>query len=187
MSLINDFNNEERKYIELMCALHVITKKYLLIAEEVAENGELFLQPLKEHRDAYDHLMRCYSVNILENEMPIENRQQYELENVKKAFGHEYRAFFDTADWLTYMLRKWVRLKLQSCGNDECRKHFENYDEIKKFINDLPLKIAELRANKDVGNFGNHENNLINEIREYQDVLDKLIELKKHIVSKLGL
>lgn len=74
MSLTAAFETEERTYIELMCALHAITKKYLLIAEEVAENGELFLQPLKEHRDAYDHLMRCYSIDIIETDMTPEKK-----------------------------------------------------------------------------------------------------------------
>ena len=87
MNLVNHFNDEEMKYIRLMCILHTITKKYLLIAEEVAEDGELFLQPLKEHRDAYDHLMRCYGIYIIDNKMSTEEKLRYEIENLKKAFG----------------------------------------------------------------------------------------------------
>ena len=170
-----------------MCSLHIITKKYLLIAEEIAENGELFLQPLKEHRDAYDHLMRCYSVSLFNGELDDEDIKKYELENIKKAFGHEYRAFFDTADWLTYMLIQWVRLKLKEYGDEECSIRLSCYDEIKVFINNLPLKIAELRSNKDVGNFENADYLLIDEIKEYQNILDNLIKLKKDVVNKFGL
>ena len=34
------------------------TKIYLLTAEEISENGDALIQPLKEHRDAYDHVVR---------------------------------------------------------------------------------------------------------------------------------
>lgn len=187
MNLVNHFNDEEMKYIRLMCILHTITKKYLLIAEEIAEDGELFLQPLKEHRDAYDHLMRCYGIYIIDNKMSTEEKLRYEIENLKKAFGHEYRAFFDTADWLTYILRKWIRLKLKSCGEEICNKEFNNYSEIKLFINELPQKVAALREKKDVGNLSDNENSLVDEIEEYRKILDQLIELKKNIALKIGL
>ena len=44
-----------------LCELHSRTKHYLLIAEELSEEGDVFLQPLKEHRDAYDHIIRAQS------------------------------------------------------------------------------------------------------------------------------
>ena len=44
-----------------ICKIHLFTKHYLLLAEELSEEGELFLQPLKEHRDAYDHVVRVYA------------------------------------------------------------------------------------------------------------------------------
>ena len=67
MSLVSDFDSREKNLIDQMVSVHLYTKKYLLVAEEVAEEGELFLQPLKEHRDAFDHLMRCYSIYLIEN------------------------------------------------------------------------------------------------------------------------
>lgn len=85
------------------------------------------------------------------------------------------------------MLRKWIRVKLSASGEVVCAKRLKNYDEIKKYINDLPQKIAKLRAKKDVGNFNNSENTLINEIKEYQDILDNLILLKATVVETFGL
>lgn len=74
----------------------------MLIAEEIAEKGEIFIQPLKEQRDAFDHLMRCYGVYFSHQEtVGGENLEKYVLINLDKACGHIYRAFFDTADWLT--------------------------------------------------------------------------------------
>ena len=184
MSLLNSFDNETKQYLELMCRLYLITKKYLLIAEEIAENGEIFLQPLKEHRDAYDHLIRCYNAELSPNTLTEEERNSYELENIKKAFGHGYRAFFDTADWLTYQLRRWIRIHLKELGEPKCESIFENYSEIKKYINELPQQVALLRESKDVGKHdrkSDGQDALIEEIDAYREVMDKLIELKRTI------
>ena len=131
MSLVSDFDSREKNLIEQMVSVHLYTKKYLLVAEEVAEQGELFLQPLKEHRDAFDHLMRCYSIYVIENNLDDEKKADYVAKNLDKAFGHVYRAFFDTADWLTYILRKWIRCKLIEAGNEICMQKFDDYDKIK--------------------------------------------------------
>ena len=56
------------------------------------------------NRDAYDHLMRVFALPMKEIEKL--DVDKYVLDNVKKAFSHEYRAFFDTADWFTYICRK---------------------------------------------------------------------------------
>ena len=53
MSLIKSFNSYEEQCFQLMVSLHIYTKKYLLIAEEIAEKGEIFIQPLKEQRVNY--------------------------------------------------------------------------------------------------------------------------------------
>lgn len=189
MSLMSDFDIKQSKCIQQMVSVHFYTKKYLLIAEEIADQGELFLQPLKEHRDAFDHLMRCYSISFITNEISEENKDKYITKNLDKAYGHVYRAFFDTADWLTYLLRKWIRTKLLSIGEEECKKKLNNYNDIKTLINDIPLKIASLRQSKDVGKSfdSNDDDNIISEINEYVDILDSLIELRKNIIMQIGL
>ncbi len=74
-----------------ICKIHLFTKHYLLLAEELSEEGELFLQPLKEHRDAYDHVVRVYAVQNHISE--LDNPDVYMQKNMSKALGHEYRAF----------------------------------------------------------------------------------------------
>lgn len=44
--------------------LHQKTKIYLLTAEEISENGDALIQPLKEHRDAYDHIVRIFASGV---------------------------------------------------------------------------------------------------------------------------
>lgn len=187
MSLMNEFEEKERYIIEQMVYVHLYTKKYLLIAEEIAEEGELFLQPLKEHRDAFDHIMRCYSVILSDSSITDEKKYEYIKKNLEKAFGHVYRAFFDTADWLTYILRKWIRIKLINVGDKECIKKLDNYEQIKKNVNEIPMKVATLRETKDVAKLNNREENtIIEEVDEYIKILDTLIEIRRQILLALG-
>lgn len=163
-------------YLNEMSQVHMFTKHYLLIAEEISEESVTFLQPLKEHRDAYDHLIRVFTLAIKDDrELNIE---QYILDNIKKAFGHEYRAFFDMADWFTYICRKYVREELSF--NSKRKKYEEKYgdfESVKKFINEVPYMIAEYREKKDVSN---HEP-ILSEVTDYKKTMDKLLVIYKRV------
>lgn len=168
--------------LEKISTIHMYTKHYLLVAEELSEDSVAFLQPLKEHRDAYDHLMRVFYVPY--NETLIggsrENLESYVKDNIQKAVGHEYRSFYDTADWLTFICRKWVREQL---GYRGIRSRYENkygkedLQTAKDFINGLPFQIAEYRDGKDVGK----RDAALKGIENYKETLEKLIELYRKI------
>lgn len=164
------------KCLDEMGQLHAYTKHYLLVSEELSETGVAFLQPLKEHRDAYDHLMRIFAIAI-RGDTHIDS-EKYIEDNVKKAFGHEYRAFFDTADWFTFICRKYIREELSYKGK---RKKYEaiymDFDEVKEFINDVPIKIAQYREEKDVS-MGEP---LINGVIEYKEIMERLLEIYKRV------
>ena len=168
--------NEISHYLNEMSQVHMFTKHYLLIAEEISEENVTFLQPLKEHRDAYDHLIRIFTLAIREgNEI---NAEQYILDNIKKAFGHEYRAFFDMADWFTYICRKYVREELSF--NSKRKKYEENFDDfesVKEFINEVPYKIAKYREEKDVSN----KESILSEVMDYKNTMDRLLDIYKRV------
>ena len=151
-----------------------------MLAEELSEDGVAFLQPMKEHRDAYDHLMRIFSLNLRKAQLPSDFDYNYYIEdNLKKAYGHEYRAFFDTADWLTFICRKAIRETLSY--NTKRKRYIDNYQnedfqETRDFINKVPFDIAKYRENKDISNI-----NLLEEVEKYRITLDKLIEIYKKI------
>lgn len=163
-------------YLSEMSQVHMYTKHYLLIAEELAEAGVAFLQPLKEHRDAYDHLSRIFALSIKEDSSYIDE-ETYILDNVKKAFGHEYRAFFDMADWFTYICRKYIREELSN--KVKRKKYQEEYDfeNTKEFINQLPFYIANFRERKDVSK----EQPILEEVLEYKKVMDRLLEIYQQV------
>ncbi len=164
--------NKLQIYWENICKIYFLTKHYLLLAEELSEDFDTFLQPLKEHRDAFDHIARVYGYNMLNRE--ITNIDNYQQENMRKAIGHTYRAFFDTADWLSYTLRKKIRETISTHTKDEIVSKFSSYESAKAFLKDVPEKIANIRSNKDLSD---DESVLAKEVEEYSKLLDELLEL----------
>ncbi len=166
-----------KEYWNDICKMHLFTKHYMLLAEELATEGDFFLQPLKEHRDAYDHIIRVYSTQIGLNK--VKDSDLYMQKNMSKALGHEYRAFFDTADWLTLICREKINKLLLGKNSEEIEKKYSNYKELKRMLLELPTEIAQLRENKDVGK---DNMSLLNEVDQYVKILDKLIRYYKELV-----
>lgn len=164
------------KYWKSICQIYLITKHYLLLAEEISDDCDTFLQPLKEHRDTFDHIVRVYG-----NEFADEKKDDIESyceNNMKKALGHEYRAFFDTADWLSYICRKKIRLILQGKSREEIKEKYSEYDELKSFLIAVPAEIAKIREKKDISD---NEQELIDEVENYRQLLDVLLGYHKTI------
>ena len=164
------------QYFNDLCIIHKYTKHYLLLAEEISGEGAAFLQPLKEHRDAYDHLVRIFSLS--NKNLSYKDSKEYAISNLKKAFGHEYRAFFDTMDWLTFICRKYVCDYFSVEINK--KRYLDKYDDfetIKSFINELPFVIAKYRDDKDVG----AKNLILQEVLDYKETVDTLIDIYRKI------
>lgn len=53
---------EEKEYIGLwnnIIEIHKCTKELYLLSEEYSENLKMFIQPIKEMRDALEHIIRA--------------------------------------------------------------------------------------------------------------------------------
>ena len=157
--------------------LHRETKKYLLIAEETSEDGVALIQPLKEHRDAYDHIIRTFASTAKTIPDNVDYLK-YVKDNLSKAYGHEYRAFFDTADWLAYNLRKDIRIRIENIPRENRRYLVPDYERTIVQLNEYPFEVADVRNDKDVTN--GHIND--NACKRYMQLLDWLIDLYKKIV-----
>lgn len=168
---------EVSHYLVEMSQIHMYTKHYLLIAEELSSEGVTFLQPLKEHRDAYDHISRILALSLKDNKTDEDDKKAYILDNVKKAFGHEYRAFFDMADWFTYICRKYIREELSHKSIRKIYQEKFDFEDTKEFINKLPLYVAKFREEKDVSN----EQPILVEVLKYKQIMDKLLKIYQQI------
>lgn len=168
-------------YWDSICEIYFLTKHYLLLGEELSEEFDTVIQPVKEHRDAFDHIARVYGLKFLQDNIPDE--EAYRISNMKKAVGHAYRAFFDTADFLTYVCRKKIRNLLNNRDYDEIVKQYPDYPNVKQMLINVPFEIAEIRKNKDVSV---DDRALINEVEEYRKIIDKLLSAYKAVYKIFG-
>ena len=161
-----------------ICKIYFLTKHYLLLSEELSEDFDTFLQPLKEHRDAFDHITRVYGYSM--QKKPVEDVEKYREDNMKKAVGHTYRAFFDTADWLSYVCRKNIRQTLSIYTKDQILEKYTEYEYARKRLDEIPIEIAQIRKNKDLSD---DEKELIAEVDQYSKILNELLDIYHTVYS----
>ncbi len=159
-------------YWDNICQIYLLTKHYLLLSEELSEGFDTFIQPLKEERDAFDHIVRVYGHKYLKRK--IENEETYCISNMRKAVQHTYRAFFDTADFFTYVCQKRIRELLKGRDRNEVLVQYPKYNDAKKILEELPVAIADIRENKDESE---SDSELVAEVEQYKIILDQLYEI----------
>jgi len=123
-----------------------ILKDLALYAEEL--NSESFLPPINEIRDAFDHLMRMYSVlfGIRDGD------GEYIKENLDAVFRHVYRAAFDYLDYIRIYQKDYMHQRLEGISQQTIVNLFPEYyreilPEIESCLEDIPL----YKASKDIG------------------------------------
>lgn len=84
-------NSKYSTYWDNICQIYFLAKHYLLLGEELSDGFDTFIQPLKEERDAFDHIARVYGHKYLTR--PVKDVDQYCESNMRKAVQHTYRAF----------------------------------------------------------------------------------------------
>lgn len=151
--------------IKEIVLLHNVTKHYIILGEETDENFNSYLQPIKEFRDSYDHLLRIFR-NVLFDGKNID--EAYIEKQFSKALGHEYRAFFDVGDWFTIVCRKaaYEAIANKQKSMKQIREYFPEYKEKVDVIVSAGNRIAAIRNAKDVGG------KITKLVDEYQKVMN---------------
>lgn len=129
--------------------LYAYTKELVLLAEEMGVDMCSYLQPMMQQRDAYDHLMRIFAIDTLDD--PTEDADTKMEASLNRVFQHQYRAFFDVADYMNLTIRDQITLALQPYSNSCIGAVLpEYYRNIRAGIVGIGKEIAKLRGGKDV-------------------------------------
>lgn len=152
--MIYDFSSE--KFWKDSCQLYNQTKKYLLLIEEIEPQHATIMQPIKEQRDALDHIVRAYS--LFEEIINCKDDKQKAIiaknltEEFNRAKSHLERAINDCADILSIILREKIAAYLSEFSYKEIVSVWTNYPKERKFLIRVDEKISELR-NRDINNY----------------------------------
>jgi hypothetical protein len=165
-----DLKSRERQYKEDLIFLYTEVKNLFIESEEILPRMRMFATPTLEHRDALEHIMRYMN-------MTKDGNVSYDaVKQLESAFGHEIRAYFDTADYLTVSIRDSISNSLDKIPNRKIKKNWESYSEVKKDVLGISLEIAEIRKQK-------HGNMEI--VRKYQPLVNKVLEYYKKFINDI--
>lgn len=173
-----DFLKKFEKEIKEIVVIHNFTKHYILLGEELSDDFETYLQPIKEFRDAYEHIIRIFTkCTGLDDDLGNMTKEEYIKRNLGKALGHEYRAFFDVADWFSIICRKKIYEMVNGHTYEEMCNIYPKYPDMKIRLYEISEEIASIRDNKDISN------NIFEEVNRYQYALVELLGFFRELVK----
>ena len=172
------FNEKEEEILRDSAILYKKAKFLLIKAEELDKENKSKIGAFDELRHALDHLMRVISIKYNGRE-DIENPDEYSISNMRKFYGHIYRAGYDALDWLNVSYNERIDDILSKYSIDTIKTVIPDYySNLKAEILTIKNEIANYRNDKDV-NKGNNET-----FNNYLIKVERLDEIYRHILNR---
>ena len=156
--------------------IHNCVKALTLRAEELNPDGELYFPSVVEERDAFEHVIRAKGVELGLWDPPVSS---YVADSLGRALAHEYRAFFDMADWISILYREKISGIVAGHSVDCVREVIKGYySEILPKLETACREIADVRSNKDVAG-----DRFLDQVEHYWAILEQLDGFSFRVVS----
>lgn len=139
-------------------------------AEEKLEEMDFFVAPMLEHRDALDHLMRYFFL-VSENSVT-----QEAVEQLEKALGHEYRAYFDVADYICITVREKIAESLKGIPKRKMKTLWETYSDVKNKVVKISDEISEIRFERKGD---------MDSVKKYEGMLQEIFEIYDDFICNI--
>jgi len=157
-----------------IAALFEKVKVLSLYTQETDPTFKDFIQPIDEVNRAFDHLARAL------NTKDASRDETYVNKNLDKCLSHLYRAFFDVADWTSFILRERIIKELDGYSHDCIQSVIpEYYQSIRPKLEFLNTSIATVRTKKDIA-----ANDLLHLTIEYEEIINELDGYVQVIVQR---
>lgn len=162
--------------------VHFEAKSLFILAEEnELREFKDFIQPVQEQRHAQEHIMRAAAVafgtnfaeKLSEDDVALSIDDRV-IKQLDKALGHEYRAFFDAADWLMIECRERAQEALSKYSHEEIAANVPDYfPSIRPALEKAAALIGQERKNKDIIK----TEDIIPAVERYKKVLETTLTL----------
>ena len=164
---------------KLIAEVHQHTKELLTLAEEISPGLKSFIPPVKEQRDALEHIIRAKAYEL---DLKKVDNQNYVEDQIDKTLGHIYRAFFDAADYFCILMRKRIRNAVTQYDSEIIKTVLPNYySEIRPKLENINLEISKIRQSKDIAK----KEGLIDEVEKYRQTTLELYEHAKAVETSI--
>ncbi len=166
--------DEATRIWQTIVELHQAVKEFSLEADEMGLGYKTFLQPAQEQKHTLEHIIRAKADEL------SGGKKAYTIKSLEKALGHSYRAFFDSADFISITLRDKILDTLAPYPLDiiaiACPDYFKT---IKPRLRQLDKRIAKHRQAKDAAK----PTGIASVVKEYQQTLTELGAIYDQIMS----
>ncbi len=162
--------------------IHNHAKCVFLCAEEFDPEFLDFVQPVMELRNGFEHIIRAKASELGLNGEADAKLPDYIPQSFDKAIGHEYRAFFDAADWFSVCIRDRITKTLEHYSH-ECIAAVlpEYYPKLRPRIDQTCWEIASIRGAKDIAK----GKDLLVEVAKYRAAIDELLGIYEQIENSI--
>lgn len=162
--------SKDKELKENLLFVYTETKNLFIEAEELLPEMRFFAAPTLEHRDALEHVMRYMSKTDNGN---VTNDA---IEQLDSALGHEVRAYFDTADYVSISVRDEIRKCLQKMSSRKIKRNWNDYSETKGELVAISEQVANIRKKK-CGS--------VELVKEYKIVIQEILNTYKEFVKTI--
>lgn len=162
--------------------IHNHAKSVFLCAEEFDPDFLEFVHPVMELRNGFEHIIRAKSAELGLNGEADAKTAEYIPQSFDKAIGHEYRAFFDAADWFSVCIRNRITKTLKWYSH-ECIAAVlpDYYPKLRPRIDQTCREIAKIRGAKDIAK----GKDLLAEVGKYRAAIDELLDIYEQIENSI--
>jgi hypothetical protein len=175
---------EYKEELKGLVDLYILVKKWIIDAEELDARLESNVAAIKEMRDALDHVIRFISRYM---EGSSDNDREYLVLQIQKAYGHIYRAGYDSLDGvIVSVLARIEEEYLADIPVSSIRDVLPEYwREYRPRLEEIREKASEYRAQKDIGHvngelFGAYQNDALDALKIGKKIRDAQVGLQDH-------
>jgi len=162
--------------------IHNHAKSVFLCAEEFDPGFLEFVQPVMELRNGFEHIIRAKAAELGMNGEADAKGSEYVPQSLDKAIGHEYRAFFDAADWFSVCIRDRIAKTLDQYSHEHIVAVLPDYyTKLRPQIDQTSRDIAAIRGSKDISK----DKDLLAEVASYRAAIDRLLGAYEQIEKSI--
>ena len=173
------------EYWERIFYVHLKTKELYILAEEYGSELKTFYLPVNSLKDAYENIIHVCANDYMVRCGGSQDNPRYVLDNLRSALKHECKAFFDTADFLSIIIRK----KLSDCLNGfsypQIASVWDEYGTVRQELIQTNREIAEIRTRKSETDDYYIDEDVEKYYVETKKLLERYIYVEEHVYPKL--
>lgn len=173
------------EYWERIFYVHLKTKELYILAEEYGSELKTFFLPINSLKNAYENVIHVCANDYMARTGSGAFNEKYALDNLRSALGNECKAFFDTADFLSILLRKKIAECLNGFTYPQIASVWDEYNDVRLNLIKVNQEIADIRSHKSDSSDYYIDEDVEKYYNETKKLLDWYIYVEEKVYPKL--